>query len=537
MSNRSIVHNLVNFYDVNGKAGGIAWSRKTLTAASDLGFSPSATDQKHRVSVSIPSRYFAETGTLKVGFFVETSHDIWSQSCGVDNFKITAHGTECHSQASDRVSASENKEVCAHFWGDPHVVTFDGLKYDCQGEGEFTLLKSLDSAFEIQARFDSAAASKIVAVTRSFAVNTGEEGVPKVQIQVPVNATTEGCPISLFVDDVQKSIETEGTSNDLVQVQVIGSEGARRVTIFYPASGLHFTSLLTNSEAYGCYLSSSVCLPDDYRTNETFVGLLGSPNGDRKDDWMTPQGSPVMIASDKRFEPAYKYCTENWCVDQESDSLFAYTDGKTFQDYYNCDAPYNTGIEDAVANAPPELITMCAGDITCIIDGVAGSVNDANSDLNDEAELTGCSTLLFFDDMETTPSGTWEQGITDSRSDSLSSFLGPFGKGQTGSSKDLSVPVEANRLNVEFLLYEIGEWSEDSVFYVVVGETNVDLKEFNSGITAMEGVIDGVYFERHRIQTAGAGNMLYYGSSTVKIHKVCFAHFLFSFESWALACF
>ena len=108
-------------------------------------------------------------------------------------------------------------------------------------------MKSLDSNFEVQARFENAVSSKRVAVTRSFAVHTGEEGVPKIQIEVPVN-TTEGCPISMYVNGVMRDIETDGTDSDFVQVQTVGSEGAKRITIYYPASGLHFTSLLTSSE-------------------------------------------------------------------------------------------------------------------------------------------------------------------------------------------------------------------------------------------------------------------------------------------------
>lgn len=299
-------------------------------------------------------------GKLKLGFFTETSHAIWSESGGIDNFKITAHGTECSSGPSSR-SSSDDREMCAHFWGDPHLVTFDGLKYDCQGEGEFTLIKSLESTFQVQGRFESAAeASQRVAVTRSFVVQTGDENVPKIQLNVPSNMS-QGCIIDLFVDDVLHNITANGTNNDHVQVQLVGNSGARRVTIFYPGSGLHFTSLLSESETYGCYLSTSVCLPNDYRSSETFVGLLGSPNGDRKDDWMTPEGSVVSVVADKRFEPAYKYCTENWCVRDGASSLFTYKQGEGFQDYFNCDAAYNTEIEDAVANASEELISICSG--------------------------------------------------------------------------------------------------------------------------------------------------------------------------------
>jgi len=513
---RDPINNPNNFYSISGKASGISWQRKSETNSSDFGFSPSAKDQKHRVSVSIPSRYYADTGKLKVGFYLETSHDIWSESGGVDNFKITAHGTECHSQSSDRVSSSDNKEVCAHFWGDPHLVTFDGLKYDCQGEGEFVLLSSLDSSFEIQGRFESAASSKRVAVTRSYVVNTGDEDVPTIQIVVP-NNTTQGCSIDMFVDGVLRDIEVDGTDSDLVQVQVVGNAGARRIAIYYPGSGLHVTSLLSESETYGCYLSSSICLPDDYRTNETFVGLLGSPNGDRKDDWMTPQGSSVSIVQDKRFEPAYQYCTENWCIRNETESLFTYNLDQGFENYSNCDAAYNSDIEDAVADAPEELISICAGDITCIIDGVAGNVVDAENDLENEADLIGCKKLIFFDDLEDTPSDTWVQGLIDSRSVSLSNFLGPFGEGQIEASKEFVVPADASRLIIEFMFYEIGEWNEDSSFVVVVGDTTVDLKEFDSSLVKLEGLNDGIFWSRHRSKTSDA---IMYGSNTVLVHKV-----------------
>lgn len=45
----------------------------------------------------------------------------------------------------------KTKTSCAV--GDPHIYTFDGLAYDCQAEGEFTLMKSTITQREVQGRF------------------------------------------------------------------------------------------------------------------------------------------------------------------------------------------------------------------------------------------------------------------------------------------------------------------------------------------------------------------------------------------------
>lgn len=45
----------------------------------------------------------------------------------------------------------KTKTACAV--GDPHIYTFDGLAFDCQAEGEFTLMKSKITQREVQGRF------------------------------------------------------------------------------------------------------------------------------------------------------------------------------------------------------------------------------------------------------------------------------------------------------------------------------------------------------------------------------------------------
>jgi hypothetical protein len=156
-------------------------------------------------------------------------------------------------------------------------------------------------------------------------------------------------------------------------------------------------------------------------------------------------------------------------------------------------------------------------DITCIIDGVAGTARDAESDLENEAALVGCKKLVFFDDFEKVSDVNWRDGVFDSRSVSLSTFLGPFGVGQTGASREFAVPVDADRLTVEFVYYEIGAWNANSELAIMIGDTKLDMKEFDASIRKLEGLYGGIFWSRHRLATAGK---LTYGSSTVLVHKV-----------------
>jgi hypothetical protein len=79
-------------------------------------------------------------------------------------------------------------EVCnATGWGDPHFVTFDGFKYDCQADSEVVLVKSLDSDFKIQGRFTTAG---FPTVTIGIVMRE-QGGLPIVQISM---ATLTGAP-------------------------------------------------------------------------------------------------------------------------------------------------------------------------------------------------------------------------------------------------------------------------------------------------------------------------------------------------------
>jgi len=119
---------------------------------------------------------------------------IWNQSnrgCYVHtDFIAKGNGVERHScyLATSPGSWGDNGRVCsASLWGDPHAVTYDGLKFDAQPAGEALLLKTLgtDSGLEVQARFEKVGGGRRgnPAVTTGVAIRS--ESGTIVQVSIP----------------------------------------------------------------------------------------------------------------------------------------------------------------------------------------------------------------------------------------------------------------------------------------------------------------------------------------------------------------
>ena len=93
-------------------------------------------------------------------------------------------------------------EGCAGSNGDPHVRTVDGVRYDFQAAGEFTLLRSQDGSIEIQARQEPVSANRGVAVNTAVVVRSGDH-------RVGVYAAREGTTIRVDGQTVEASGSTD----------------------------------------------------------------------------------------------------------------------------------------------------------------------------------------------------------------------------------------------------------------------------------------------------------------------------------------
>jgi hypothetical protein len=257
--------------------------------------------------------------------------------------------------------------------GDPHIDTFDGLDWDCQAHGEYILVKSTITQREIQGRFTQLKDKK-ASVMRGVVIQD-EGNTPKVQLTMPVVDEgishvlgDNGCKIQLFVDGQQKDL-FEGSGTDAVSITV----NKNKIRIKYTESEMSLTVKMGYWN--GCLLNTCYRIPD----TDPVIGILGSPDGDINNDWMSRDGTPLAVPKDmvgRLQEEAYDYCTKNWCIQEEVDSLFTYNQlGLDFEDFERCTLPYGELVTDEIElQATLEIETTCGDDFACITDAVLGGV-------------------------------------------------------------------------------------------------------------------------------------------------------------------
>ena len=103
-------------------------------------------------------------------------------------------------------------------FGDPHISTFDDLRFDCQAAGEFIMVKSEDLSFQVQERFTAIDdASTCTQSSVSTGIVAQDPGAPTIQISTPRSGqpslnTLNSCPIDFYVNGVPMTLPLEGES-------------------------------------------------------------------------------------------------------------------------------------------------------------------------------------------------------------------------------------------------------------------------------------------------------------------------------------
>eukprot|EP00980_Cylindrotheca_fusiformis_P008662 scaffold1848_cov111-Cylindrotheca_fusiformis.AAC.3 len=351
----------------------------------------------------------------KRSFDTNGLHGAWHNDKTDKSHKIGDKVHQLHKDLLGGKHFRKTKNCKATGYGDPHMTTFDGLKYDVHAKGELTFLKSLDSTFEIQARTEAAGNGPgAPAVTTGLVIHEDSAlELPTIQVSMALSEDSENavminkCPVNLFVDGKAMDI-TDGTGVRGIDLKV------KRDKIFLSYKETKMDITMKVKFYRRCLFSIDYVLRD-CRPDDTLVGILGSPDGDESNEWMKRDGTPLEIPKISRsryFKPSYDYAVKNWCLASDSESYFTYEDGADFAYYDYCGNEYDSTLEDIVTNTDPKIEEICKGDVGCIIDGATLGAEAAEGFNEDLEEFQNLFSSDDTSEDETSSDGTSEDEAT-----------------------------------------------------------------------------------------------------------------------------
>ena len=200
-------------------------------------------------------------------------------------------------------------ESCGSSNGDPHLHTFDGVFYDFQGAGEYTLVRSRSGDLEVQAREQPFPGSPDVAVNTAIGLRVGGARV-EVSRGDPLAIRANGLglvasgkarvlPGGGRIRLVSRQVEVTWPDGSLVRVWGVGAWGV--AVLVKPAAG----------------------------RRGALAGLLGNFNGNPDDDFVMRSGrrlDPHAVLSG--YRPLYRMLGDSWRIAQ-GQSLLAYAHGQS----------------------------------------------------------------------------------------------------------------------------------------------------------------------------------------------------------------
>ena len=255
----------------------------------------------------------------------------------------------------------------------------------------------MDTPFEIQGRFHPVRGGR-VSITQAVSIDTGVEGAP--DFDVFTEMVDNRCSLNYYVNGVPADFGEDGEAIDGIIYMPNVYTGKETVDyVFFTGSAVMYT-VLAKKGNFGCVLNSKVCLPPSMVNEQRIVGLLGSPNGKRSDEWMNPYGVSVGNGGSNQYRNAYDYCTTNWCVHKEEDSIFGYLEGTSWADYYGCDDSYNPALEELISN-PSQGCVDCCGSApletadynACLAECMEGGEDDCKIELHTREVLEDVETM------------------------------------------------------------------------------------------------------------------------------------------------
>ncbi|XP_034194646.2 sushi domain containing 2 mesh isoform X1 [Osmia lignaria lignaria] len=228
----------------------------------------------------------------------------------------------------------------ATVFGDPHVVTFDGLEYTFNGKGEFVLVRvnNMKDKLDIQARFEQLPNNVYGEVKATQLTSIAARGNNSATIEVrlrPKHAQWR-YRLDVFANEQRvyfdrRALKFQHFSGVVVYTPTYILNQSEVIIMFDTGAGVE----IVENEGY---MTARVYLPWTY-LNKT-KGLFGTWNFDITDDLTTPDGNQVSGTNLNHFETVHKDFGLNWMLEDKEDAqkggaLFTRKFGRTSSYYSN----------------------------------------------------------------------------------------------------------------------------------------------------------------------------------------------------------
>lgn len=251
----------------------------------------------------------------------------------------------------------------AQLLADPHLRTFDGLRYDMQAVGELTVVRDPSDGFEVQIRTRPYTVFIPASVTIAVAARVGAN---RVGVYLDGNVRLNGVSFTPVLG--RNELPGEGTLYRL---------GERIVLVWPDNSQLHVI------RHHPAFFDVTVFVPDGRKGK--VAGLLGNFDGTALGELRSREGTP--LAEPASFENFYRVLVESWRVTPEN-SLFDYAPGEgpeTFAD--RSFPPGQAGLDELTAGVRVSAEAACrAASVSegwlesCVLDvGITGDASFAQA--------------------------------------------------------------------------------------------------------------------------------------------------------------